>query len=405
VALFGGGVVTLPPPPVRPAARREGAPLFSEVGDALGDAIDVGALALRDFHALRAVATRLGYLAEETVAIDCRNCGAAMEHAPCAAMALGPFEERALDDAELDARIDLAVAHDVPGLGAVRLRDVTAAEAAPLFVALTRRRLRVDARVVAAMGVAAVGGETRATAISRALSRCSEKAFRRVCDLYLRAHYPPRLFSIAVCPSCGARNDVDAPYEREFAPESSLQSNADPGAEPLPPFDDFARVAKELAERALGDHSRDVAFVVDGGVPACDDGGEPLLGSYVPSAPGSDTEPSRSAEITVYYRTFRAMWTEDGPYDWRAELVETIEHELDHHEGALAGHDPMDEEERRAIDEEARRVVGKKALARAAVSSLARERARDVAGFLRRTWFVWAVLAIVTILATLATSR
>jgi hypothetical protein len=99
------------------------------------------------------------------------------------------------------------------------------------------------------------------------------------------------------------------------------------------------------------------------------------------------------------------MWTEDGPYDWRAELLETIEHELEHHTNELGGHDPMDEEERRAIDDEARRVVGKKALERAAVCALAREAGSDVAGFLRRTWLVWVVLAIATILATFAASR
>jgi hypothetical protein len=406
VALPSGRVVTLAgAKPPAPLARRALAPLFSELEDALGKEIDVGSLELRDFHTLRAIATRLGYVAEETITLDCRNCGEAFEHAPCAAVPLGPFVDRELDDPELDATLDLSAAHRVPGLGAVRLRARTAAEAAPLFVALARRRLRIDARVVTAMGVAALGDETRPPRIARALERCPDGAFRALGDLYLRAHYPPRLFSIATCPACGARNDVDAPFEREFEPDSPVTSNADPAKDPLPAFDEFALAAREMAEHALGEHARDVAFVVEGGVPACDDGGEPLLGSYLPAAEGTATSPSRSAEIAVFFRTFRAMWAEDGPYDWRAELRETIDHELEHHMGALGGHDPMDEEERRAIDDEARRVVGKKALAREAVSSLARLAGHDLAGFLRRTWLVWAVLAIATVLAILAASR
>ncbi|MBF5066225.1 hypothetical protein G6O45_23615, partial [Salmonella enterica subsp. enterica serovar Istanbul] len=58
-----------------------------------------------------------------------------------------------------------------------------------------------------------------------------------------------------------------------------------------------------------------VELVVEGGTPAVDEGGEPLLGSYVPPHPGDAGAPSRAPVVTVYYRTFRATWDEDGAYD------------------------------------------------------------------------------------------
>ena len=87
--------------------------------------------------------------------------------------------------------------------------------------------------------------------------------------------------------------------------------------------------------------------------------------------------------------TFGAIWTEDGPYDWEAELDETIAHELEHHEGWRVGHDPMDEEEQREIAAEHALTAGHKTVARAA----ARAFAADVAEFLARTWIVWAFIA------------
>src|SRR5262249_52993852 len=112
-----------------PRARAKGAPLFSELlelvagGDvtlrAEGRAVDPRSLELRDFHTLRAIATRLGWLTEEPVEIACRNCGAELVHAPCAALELGPYVDGELDDAELDRTLDLSHPHPVP---AVRLR-------------------------------------------------------------------------------------------------------------------------------------------------------------------------------------------------------------------------------------------------------------------------------------------
>ena len=104
--------------------------------------------------------------------------------------------------------------------------------------------------------------------------------------------------------------------------------------------------------------------------------------------------------VSVYYRTFRAMWNEDGPYDWEDELTETIEHELEHHLSFLRGHDPTDDEERAVIREEALRIVGKREAGRRALQGFG----ASWADFLRRTWPIW-VIALLAVIITLATQR
>jgi hypothetical protein len=220
------------PAPARPRAR----PLFSELADLVasgeltlrdkaGAPVDVATLPLRDYHALRAIAMRLGWLSEEALDLACRNCGEPFRLAPCAALELGPFADGELDDDELDRTLDLSVAHAIPpvSLGAdaepareATLRDVTVADAAPLHRALRRRRLAVTDRVVRAMGVASLGPERDPRRIAHALERSSDEAWGAIGHLFLQAHYPPRLCAIALCSKCGARHDVDAPYEREF---------------------------------------------------------------------------------------------------------------------------------------------------------------------------------------------
>jgi hypothetical protein len=393
-----------------PRARAPGAPLFSELrelvssGDVrlLGDAgpVDVAALELRDFHALRAIATCLGWLPEEAVEIACRNCGAVFAHRPCAALELGPFADGELDDPELDRTLDLAVAHPLPPIrlarGAtandVKLRSVTAGEAAALHRALRRRRLVLSDRVVRALGIEALGSVRDARRIADALARCPDEAWEAIGDLFLRAHYPPRLSSIALCPKCGARNDVDAPYERELEPSRPTEQS---NAELFPDVDAFDAHARAAFERIAGAMAAEVTLVVDEGVPDCDDGGEPLLGAYVP--PGGDARaPVGAGRITLYFRTFRAIWDEDGPYDWGGEVDETIDHELEHHEGWRVGHDPMDDEERAEIAQEHARLVGRKTAARASVGALG----ADFAGFVARTWLIWLIVAAVTVAIT-----
>jgi hypothetical protein len=401
---------------VSAAAARKRAPnepLFSELvelassgelalreGDA---AVDVRELALADFHALRAIATRLGWLAEEPIEIGCRNCGEPMSVAPCASLELGPWVDGELDDEELDGTLDLTMPHEIPPVRLPRgttareitLRDVTAAEAVPLHRALRRRRLPITDRVVAAMGVVSLGPEKDARRIAEALERCSDAAWIAIGDLFLRAHYAPRLASVAICSKCSARNDVDAPYDREFEPAPfEPQSNE----ELFPPFDAFAARAREIFDTVVGTREGVVTLIVDSGVPACDDGGEPLLGSYVP--PGGDpTAPVGLAEVTVYHRTFEAMWKEDGAYDWDAELTETIEHELEHHDGWLVGHDPMDDEERAEIVREHARMVGRRTVARAAGQTVG-ALGGDFRGFIAATWPIWLIVAVVSLAIT-----
>ncbi len=399
-----------------------GAPLFSELSELLandvalfesGAAVDPASLLLRDFHALRGVATRLGWLEEEPVDIGCRNCGETLAVSPCRSLELGPFVHGELHDPELDSTLDFSVAHAIPairlGTGEVvreaRLRDVTAGEAAPLHRALRRRRLAITDRFVRAMGLEAIGPERDARRMADALSRCSDDAWSAVADLFLQAHYPPRLGSIAICPKCGARSDVDAPYQREFEPSTHARDageTAGSNSATFPDFDTFDRLARERFDhhaRPAGGGAAPIRLVVDEGVPPCDEGGEPLLGAYVP--PGGDpSAPVGAAEIAVYYRTFRAMWTEDGPYDWQAELDETIEHELEHHAGWRIGHDPLDDAEHEEIARERVRRLGPTQAVRGSVAALG----ADLGEFFARTWLIWLIVAAAAV-AIIASER
>jgi len=391
---------------LRPRIRARAAPLFSEAvelfasGDVAlserGQAVDVLGLELRDFHALRAIATQAGWLAEEPAVFACRNCGDEIVHAPCAALELGPFVDGELDDPELDRTLDSSREHPIPEVlldstrvaREVKLGPLRVGDALPLHRALRRRRLVVSDRVVRAMGIESLGPERDAGRIAGALSRCTDEAWAAIGDLFLEAHYPLRLGSIAICAKCGARNDVDAPFEREFEPSGSArQSNT----ELFPDLDAFDARARALFERYASQAAEDVRLVVDAQVPACDEGGEPLLGSYVP--PGGDVAaPVGLGEVAVYYRTFRAVWDEEGPYDWEAELAETIEHEIEHHSGWRVGHDPMDDEEHAAIERERAALVGRRETGRQTVSAFG----ADVGGFIARTWPIWLIVAVVT---------
>ena len=369
-----------------------------------GRALEVGSLSLAEFHGLRAIATRLGWLDEEPVEIRCRNCDAPFAVRPCEGLPLGPFADRELDDDELDVTLSFEEAHDIPELRVgkarattVRFAALTVREAEPLHAALAKPELRVTSEVVAAMGIVALGDARGPRRLARALSNCTDEAFGAVTDLFLRSHYPLRLGGIAACPRCGARNDVDAPYDREFdvrhVDERALASE-------FPSFDVFDARAHAIAETLLGPLlGSELVLVVEGGVPACDDGGEPLLGSYVPGHEGDAAQPSRLPEITIYFRTFLAVW-KDGAYDWDAELVETLEHELEHHAAELRGHDPKDEEERAEIVREARRLHGAKATARATVRGLF----VDLGEFARRTWPLW-VLALIGLAVAMASLK
>jgi hypothetical protein len=236
------------------------------------------------------------------------------------------------------------------------------------------------------MGIVSLGPEREPDRIAHALQQCSEEAWGAIGDLFLATHYPRRLCSIALCPKCGARNDVDAPYEREFSPSSAPALS---NAQLFPEFDEFDARARALYERLVAVRDPSLALVVDDEIPACDDGGEPLLGAYVP--PGGDpSAPVGRAEITLYYRSFRAMWREDGPYDWSAELKETLEHELEHHAAWRTGHDSLDDDERGEIARTRAVLVGRRRLRRASVAALA----VDIRDFLVHSWPVWLIVVV-----------
>jgi hypothetical protein len=396
-----------------PRARAAKEPLFSELlalaasGEIQitegGTQVELSELDLRDFHVLRAIATRLGWLAEEPVTIACRNCGESLDVAPCATLELGPFVDGELDDPELDARLDLSTAHPIPAVPLsegrraheLRLRSVTVADAGPLHRALRRRRLVVSEAVARAMGIVSFGPETRPRAIADALSRCSDEAWSAIGDRFLQAHYSPRLAAVVLCPKCRARNDVDAPYEREFEPSPLTgQSNEANGAI-FPDFDAFTEHAQASFDAMAGEGAGHLRLVLDEGVPACDDGGEPLLGSYEP--PGGDVlAPVGNGAVTLYYRTFRAIWHDEGPYDWKDEVDETVAHELEHDVGWRAGDDPMDDEERAEIAAERVRMMGRRAATRQSVAALG----ADVRGFVARTWLIWLIVAAATVAIT-----
>lgn len=385
------------------AALEEGA--LEVVEDA--HLVDPKTLKVGEFHAVRAIATKLGWLEEEMIDVDCRNCGGELTVAPCDAMPLGPFEERALRDDELDEAFAFGEAHDIGPItlsrGAVAktvvLRDLTLEEVRPLHEAVAKGALRMTAAIVRAMGIVRLGDETAAPVIAKALDEASDESWGSVTGLFLQAHYSLRLFGIFACDACGARNDVDAPYEREFVVDPDLANatpQTDDKARTFCSLEEFTSAAADAAARLVPDRLRERIVVdVQGGVPEVDDGGESLLGSYVPEFEGSMAEPARVAQITVFYATFASVWLEEGDFDWRGELDETIEHELEHHLAFERGFDPTDAQERAEIDREAERIHGKRAIRVAELHTLGRSFGR----FMRQTWPIWLFLAVVTVIA------
>ena len=217
-------------------ARREGtsSPLFGEVitlfearlvtisrGET---ALDVLSLPLADFHVVRAVLGKAGLVHEAEVELSCHNCDAHLTALPAAGLETGPWEDGELGDPELDRTAELGVALETAPIRLGRVRQVstvtfaprTAREAMPLWTALAREPLDLDEDVVRAMGITALGTIRDPARIARALTECDDAAFASVTDAFLDAHYPLRLACDVFCATCGARNTVDAPAEREF---------------------------------------------------------------------------------------------------------------------------------------------------------------------------------------------
>ncbi len=399
----------------------EGEPLFSEV---LGlfdrdvsltkgrTKLDVHDLPLADFHVVRAFLTKAGLVHEDEVEIDCHNCGELLAVHPCEGLETGPWEDGELGDPELDRTSELGVPLETLPirLGHVRqattitLAPRTVREAMPFWAALVRDPLEIDEDTVRAIGIDAIGPLRDPGRIARAIEADDGAAWDAIADAFLAAHYPLRLACDVFCPKCKARNTVDAPIERELEPPPDAALHGELGArsrltteggppsteseevrehDALPPLEDFVELAHAIADPLIAEiPGEKVELIVESGTPAVDDGGEPLLGSYVPPPPRGAPVPTQPPTVTIYYRTFERIEREEGPFDWEAELRETIHHELEHHIFHLRGDDPMDEEEHAEIDREVVRVVGRGEATRRNLAAFG----LSIPDFLRRGW-------------------
>jgi hypothetical protein len=386
----------------------EGAPLFSEVIALLdgsvelvkdGQPLDVHDLPLADFHVIRGVLTKAGLVAEDEVELDCHNCGGPLVARPCAGLETGPWEDAEATDPELDRLPELGVPLQTSPirLGRVRtassvtLEPRTVREAMPLFEALGRDPFVLDADVVRAMGIKAIGtmaDPNRMTdphAVAEALTNADEVAFGIVTDVFIEAHYPLRLACDVFCPKCKARSTVDAPAQREFelSPELDPESVRTRGSDSFPPLEEFVELAHAIAEPLIAEvPGEEVELIVESGTPAVDDGGELLLGAYLPPPPKDAPVPTQPPTVTLFYRTFEKEARRDPSFDWKGELRETIEHELEHHVYWLRGDDPMDAAEHDEIDREVVRVIGRDEAARRTLAVFG----LSIPVFVRRAW-------------------
>lgn len=376
--------------------------------------VDPYTLPLADVNVLETIVAALGGLAVSKFPLRCRNCGAEVEVDAVAALPLAPLLLPP-GDPELDPPVDQVrwysfdAAIEVGRKGACerfRLGRRTLKDRVRLAQILGDDHdapLPLGAPLIRALGLEALGkGDevvvTSPIAISRALEALDDEAFASAWDAIMHAfeeqHWPPRLLSPVGCPACGARHDVEV-LQRPlaFAP-----ARAERSPEAFPALEAFTARTDTITREILGG-SVDfpgLVVVVEDGVPPCDDGGEPLLGSYTPDeSPGEGRVQGAPFVIALYYRTFRSMW-EDEPYDLDAEIRETVEHELEHHQGLLDGDDPLDDEERAAIVTEHNRLHGVRPGQELTAS--AGWLATDFGQFLRRTWPLWVLVAIVTLL-------
>ncbi len=386
--------------------------------------IEVRALPLADANVVEALLSSMGAIAAPAVPLRCRNCGEDSDVDAAAALPIAPLL-RPPGDPELDRPVDRVEWHalpraiDVGRRGRVdrfRLARRTFADRERLERLLgddDEAPLPLGAPLVRALGLDALGiardddeGEPRviassAIAIARALEALPDETFAEAWDAIVRAwdeqHWPPRTLAPVACPRCGARHDLE-PVRRPLGWAPS-RADVDADAEPFPDLDAFraraAAITREvLAELGLED-APGLEVVVDDGVPPCDDGGEPLLGSYTPhlGADGDVRVQSSPFVVALYYRTFRSMY-EDEPYDVDAEIRETVEHELEHHANFVEGDDPLDREEREQIAREHARLAGgidPGTRLAAGASWLA----SDFARFVRVTWPIWILVLFV----------
>jgi len=372
---------------------------IAEAYAALEGAIEVdggvGSLLLADANVLRVALAQAGILDEAPVRARCINCGEAFEVRPSLSVELGPYLDDEGDEewsAEEDDDAPIPPI-ELPG-GAVEtahLRNVTVAEAAPLRSALAEAELTITPEIARALGVDALGSERDLGVIAAALDGASEDAGLAIFELFTEIAYPMRLSPLVRCEACGARTRVDAPALREFSAEDLQPSDEDAVDYPDDEaFEAHARTYFRALTRERGVYG--VRLLVEHGVPACDEGGNPLLGAYDPEVPeaGELAQPGEPPTVRVFSRAFRHEFG-DAPEVVLDELEETIEHELDHHEAYLSGEDPVHERELdQLVDDERRRVGRTESLRRA--SAEARSSLLDL---VVRLWPFVAIVAAV----------
>lgn len=410
------------------ASRTLRATIVRPLSQTLGEAIERGAvtgatttLPLCDANVVEGILAAMGAIEAPLVPLTCRNCGDAVEVNPARSLPIAPLLQRG-DDPELDPPMNREEWHALDGFVPVARRG-----AANRFL-LVRRTLAdrialesllsaggplpLGPPLIRALGLKALAREEEVItkspiAIARALELLDDDAFDDAWDSIARAydhqHWSPRLLAPVACPNCGARHDVEV-VRRPLEYSAPRAVEAD---EIFPDLDAFttraAAITREVfSAMGLGEPVG-LEVIVDDDVPPCDDGGEPILGSYTPSpeATGDIQMQSSPFVIALYYRTFRAQFA-DFAYDVDAEIRETIEHELEHHAGFVEGDDPLDDEEQRAIVEERRRLVGGSAATDLAAS--AGWLASDLGPFVRATWPVW-LLTLLALLLLLAGDR
>ncbi|MFW6197832.1 MAG: hypothetical protein ACOC5B_03120 [Myxococcota bacterium] len=363
-----------------------------------GDLLD---LPLRDYHALRDLAERLGAIEAEPAELICRNCGAVLAADPARAP-LDDLDEWYADDAP-PPEPPLRLPEPVPLDSGEEARElvmtpVTARDAVPLWSALVGGGdVRCTPELVAALGIGGLGTERRPARVARALEGASDAAWDAVGVWFILVNYAERSSVPVVCRECGTVHDVPAPstQEMEPAPETfrAVLADATPppaGApEAFPDEEVFAAMVDAEGEVVYRERGvRHIALIVDPEVPPVDGSGEPLLGSYAPLHRGDSAGyTDLSFEIRLYYRSFRNQWDQEGPYDVRAEIRETLDHEVDHHLHFLSGHDPMDEAEREEALRDLERTFGRRAVRRA--------RRAEVLGEARRIAVLLALVAAV----------
>jgi hypothetical protein len=330
-------------------------------------------LALRDLHTLAACLLRAGWITEPELNLRCDNCGTERLVQAASTFEWGPLCDGELDDLELDAAYDWTRTLRLPvrvrrepevrAFARLRLRAVTVADLRPL-VSSTRRDLSVrplTLQLLTSLGVEPCS-PARARDLIAGIARLGARGASRLSALWLDAHVPPRLSASHRCEECGAVNVTQVPHATAIdwltGPAESPPLERPPD---FPSPEEFARLVRAAKRRVFADRRvRGLRVIVDDGIPAVDDGGNPLLGSYVPHGDPLDSP----AVVHVYLRTFEAEKRLDPTFDVTREIFETVDHEVEHHLAFLRGEDPVDEEERLALAKDRERVVGRRELER-----------------------------------------